>query len=71
MGNKLRALYNSPDDVDLFIGGMVEKPEDEEEGILGPTFRCLIAEQFTRTRRADRFFYDSPSQPHPFTKGNY
>lgn len=68
MGNKLRALYNSPDDVDLFIGGMVEKPEDEEEGILGPTFRCLIAEQFTRTRRADRFFYDSPSQPHPFTK---
>ncbi|XP_051159599.1 peroxidase-like isoform X2 [Leptopilina boulardi] len=68
MGNKLRELYNSPDDVDLIIGGMIEKPEDEEEGILGPTFRCLIAEQFARTRRADRYFYDSASQPYPFTE---
>lgn len=68
MGSKLADLYNTPDDVDLIIGGMAEKPEDEEEGILGPTFRCLIAEQFARTRRADRYFYDSASQPYPFTK---
>lgn len=67
MMKKLRALYAHPDDVDLIIGGMAERPVDD--GLLGPTFRCLIFEQFSRTRRTDRYFYDSAYQPHPFTPG--
>lgn len=67
MTKKLRALYAHPDDVDLIIGGMAERPVDD--GLLGPTFRCLIFEQFSRTRRTDRYFYDSAYQPHPFTPG--
>ncbi|XP_006611344.1 peroxidase-like isoform X2 [Apis dorsata] len=65
MMKKLRTLYAHPDDVDLIIGGMAERPVDD--GLLGPTFRCLIFEQFSRTRRTDRYFYDSAYQPHPFT----
>ncbi|XP_017883255.1 peroxidase-like isoform X2 [Ceratina calcarata] len=61
---KLRSLYAHPDDVDLLVGGMAERAT--EDGLLGPTFRCLIFEQFFRARRADRYFYDSASQPHPF-----
>ncbi|XP_063974115.1 peroxidase-like isoform X2 [Diachasmimorpha longicaudata] len=62
---KLQGLYNHPHDVDLIVGGMVERPADDS--ILGPTFRCLLAEQFARTRWTDRYFYDSMAQPHPFT----
>ncbi|XP_011256334.1 peroxidase isoform X2 [Camponotus floridanus] len=63
--NKLRTIYGHPDDVDLIVGGMAERPADD--GMVGPTFRCLIYEQFSRSRRTDRFFYDSVMQPHPFT----
>ncbi|XP_014475720.1 PREDICTED: peroxidase-like isoform X2 [Dinoponera quadriceps] len=62
---KLRTTYSHPNDVDLIVGGMAERPADD--GMVGPTFRCLIYEQFSRSRRTDRFFYDSALQPHPFT----
>ncbi|XP_053983298.1 peroxidase-like isoform X3 [Hylaeus volcanicus] len=65
MIKKLRTLYAHPNDVDLIIGGMAERSADD--GLLGPTFRCLIFEQFARTRRTDRYFYDSVFQPYPFT----
>ncbi|XP_076162998.1 salivary peroxidase/catechol oxidase isoform X2 [Ptiloglossa arizonensis] len=65
MVKKLRETYAHPDDVDLIVGGMAERPI--EDGLLGPTFRCLIFEQFSRTRRTDRYFYDSIYQPYPFT----
>ncbi|XP_076681835.1 peroxidase isoform X2 [Andrena cerasifolii] len=65
MLKKLRATYAHPEDVDLIVGGMAERPVDD--GLLGPTFRCLIYEQFSRSRRTDRYFYDSIYQPYPFT----
>ena len=67
MIKKLRSLYNSPNDVDLVIGGMAERSTGD--GILGPVFQCLVAEQMARSRRADRFFYDSAKQAYPFTSG--
>ncbi|XP_011161794.1 peroxidase isoform X1 [Solenopsis invicta] len=65
MVRKLRTIYSHPNDVDLIVGGMAERPADD--GMIGPIFRCLIYEQFSRSRRTDRFFYDSATQPHPFT----
>ncbi|XP_020300662.1 peroxidase-like isoform X2 [Pseudomyrmex gracilis] len=65
MVRKLRTIYSHPNDVDLIVGGMAERPAGD--GMVGPTFRCLIYEQFSRSRRSDRFFYDSVVQPHPFT----
>ncbi|XP_041357097.1 peroxidasin-like isoform X2 [Gigantopelta aegis] len=56
---KLQALYGSPDNVDLFVGGMAETPIDGAK--IGPTFVCLLSDQFKRLRDGDRFWYENPS----------
>ncbi len=61
------AVYAHPDDVDLLVGGMAEQPW--EGGLVGPTLRCVVSEQMLRSRRADRYFFDSADQPSPFTPG--
>ena len=53
------------DDVDLFIGGISETPA--AGSLLGPTFRCVVGDQFKRLLAGDRFWYDSASSPAPFT----
>ena len=53
---ELRATYASPDDVDLWVGGMLERRAPSAK--VGPTFQCLIADQFRRLREGDRLFYE-------------
>ncbi|GFR67231.1 peroxidase-like protein [Elysia marginata] len=55
------------DDVDLFTGGVAEKPVDD--GLVGPTFACLLGTQFNLLRNGDRFFYLNPDRPESFTRG--
>ena len=57
----MRNTYNSVQDVDLFIGGVSEKPVPG--GLVGPTFAGIIAQQFRNLKQADRFFYDDLNQP--------
>lgn len=45
-------LYRSVHDVDLYTGALAELPT--AGGIIGPTFSCLIADQFVRLQRGDR-----------------
>lgn len=52
---QLTELYGSPDDVDLWIGGLAERPVPG--AMVGPTFRAILADQFTRLRDGDRFWY--------------
>lgn len=54
----LLKIYKSWDDIDLLIGALFEKHDDNS--MVGPTMGCIITEQFIRTRLADRYFYDSP-----------
>lgn len=53
---RLEEVYKSPGDIDLFVGGLLESSDDD--AIVGPTFRDIIADQFSRLRRGDRYFYD-------------
>ena len=51
----MKSVYESVDDVDLYIGGVTEKPLPNAE--LGPTFAGIFALQFLNLKRTDRFFY--------------
>merc|ERR1711902_271726 len=52
----LKQNYQHVDDVDLYVGGFLEKAH--RDTILGPTFKCIIADTFARLKIGDRFFYD-------------
>jgi peroxidase len=52
---KLKDLYGSVDNVDLWVGAL---PEDHVRGAsVGPTLKAIIGDQFTRLRDGDRLFY--------------
>lgn len=60
---KLKQLYGHPDNIDLFVGGILE---DQMAGArVGPLFRCLLVEQFKKLRDGDRFYYENPSMFKP------
>ncbi|XP_028391818.1 lactoperoxidase-like [Dendronephthya gigantea] len=53
----IKKVYrNKPQATDLFTAGISELPTSRE-AILGPTFTCLLIDQFKRLRDGDRFFY--------------
>ncbi|CAJ0567070.1 unnamed protein product, partial [Mesorhabditis spiculigera] len=55
--NKLRTLYGHPGNIDLWVGSVVETRMPD--GLVGPTFACLIADQFKRLRAGDRHWYEN------------
>ena len=62
---RLENVYEHVDDVDLFPGGMAEKPV--VGGIVGPTFACILGQQFLNLRKGDRFWYENGDHPGAFT----
>lgn len=57
--DKLKELYGSVDNIDVWVGGILEDQVDG--GKVGPLFRCLLVEQFKRLRDGDRFWYENPT----------
>ncbi|KDR24107.1 peroxidase-like [Zootermopsis nevadensis] len=55
--HKLASLYHHPDDVEFTVGGSLEAIVPG--ALVGPTFMCIITEQFYRTRTGDRFFFEN------------
>lgn len=52
---KLETLYGHPDNIDVFVGGILEDPVPG--GRVGPLFKCLLLEQFRTLRDGDRFWW--------------
>ncbi|KAK5973493.1 hypothetical protein GCK32_003995, partial [Trichostrongylus colubriformis] len=54
---KMRSIYGDPANVDLWVGGIVE--QRLPDALMGPTFACIIGDQFRRLRDGDRFWYEN------------
>nr|AIZ68325.1 peroxinectin [Caligus rogercresseyi] len=63
---RLKSVYSNVADIDLFIGMSLEV--SYRDGYVGRTFMCLIADQFARLKKGDRFFYDLYGQAGSFTE---
>ena len=57
----LEEAYGSVDRIDLWVGGLAEKHLAGSS--LGETFTRIIADQFTRLRDGDRFWYQNALPP--------
>ena len=57
VGERLAEVYDSPDDVDLWIAGLAEKPVGD--AMMGETNTKILTDQFTALRDGDRFWYEN------------
>ncbi len=60
----LERFYRSPDLVELWLAGLSETPVPG--AVVGPILRCVVGEQFKRSRDGDRFFYENKEIFTPF-----
>jgi len=51
----LRQLYQHPHHIDLFVGGLAEKPYGD--GLTGATFQGIKGRQFQDLKNGDRYFF--------------
>ncbi|XP_052352329.1 thyroid peroxidase isoform X28 [Oncorhynchus keta] len=54
---KIMDLFRHPDNIDVWLGGLVEEPLPGSR--TGPLFSCLIGKQIKMIRDGDRFWWES------------
>lgn len=63
----LKKFYASPEDVDFYVGGVLEIFETLGEPLTGPTFACVVSLSYNQFAGGDRYYYSNPTNPYPFT----
>ncbi|KYB29080.1 chorion peroxidase [Tribolium castaneum] len=63
LGEKLKSVYASVNDIDLWVGGLLE--EKAPGSIVGYTFRDIIADQFYRLKKGDKYFFENDPSVNP------
>lgn len=63
----LKKNYKSYEDVDLYVGGILELNENVANPFAGPTFGCIIGENYNNVMGGDIYFYSHPENPYPLT----
>ena len=63
---RLKQIYFSVEDIDLFTGGLSEVPL--KGALVGPTFACVIGIQFQKAKKCDRFWYETSDAAVRFTE---
>lgn len=58
---RLAAAYDSPDDVDLWVGGLAEDPIPGS--LVGETVFIIVSDQFLALRDGDRLWYEDTLPP--------
>jgi peroxidase len=56
-------VYKHPHDIDLYVGGLIESAE--HDALVGPTFSEIIADQFSKFKKGDRYFYENGPEVNP------
>ena len=51
----------------MFVGGLAERPLSG--AVVGPTFGCLLGQQFQILKKGDRFWYENNIPPSALSKG--
>ncbi len=71
--NRLKKLYASHEDVDSYVGALLERQRDSPApaSITAPTFQCIIADQFYRTKFGDPYFFDVNGPTKSFSQGKH
>lgn len=58
LAEKLLDLYGTPDNIDIWVGGVAEP--QVERGRVGSLLACLLGKQFQQIRDGDRFWWENP-----------
>jgi Animal haem peroxidase len=61
MQAKLASAYNTVDDIDAWVGILVET--HQSNALVGPTMIAILKDQFERLRDGDRFWYEAYLDP--------
>lgn len=63
VGERLAQVYESPDDIDFWAGGLLEPPADG--AVVGPTFNHLLAVSYARYKFGDRYYFTNSPEVNP------
>lgn len=66
--NLLQNVYESVEDIDFYVGGVLEILEILGNPLVGPTLGCVIGHQWSNFAGGDIYYYLNPSSPYPFTE---